>query len=175
MQSFADVPVTSDGVETASFLDASDGLVNMFGKYRNTLTGRTWKPIPPKRPPWRRRVFLCPGRFANQHQGASPSCLSDRPSMAVPVNILPMRPEQGVRSCHASHHQASTTLEMLVTSESQEGTRQSTACLVRLMRYVRLRVIVFCEPPSELSFCTRAQWSPVHLSSAGKHASRSHF
>lgn len=31
IQSFADVPVTSDGVETVSFLDASDGLVNMFG------------------------------------------------------------------------------------------------------------------------------------------------
>jgi len=28
---------------------------------------------------------------------------------------------------------------MLVTSESKEGTRQSTACLVRLMRYVSLR------------------------------------
>lgn len=31
LQSFADVPITADGVETASFLEASDGLVNMFG------------------------------------------------------------------------------------------------------------------------------------------------
>ena len=35
-----------------------------------------------------------------------------------------------------SHQQVSTTLEKLVTSEVQEGTRQSTACLVRLIRYV---------------------------------------
>jgi hypothetical protein len=34
IQSFADVVVTSDGVETAGFLDASDGLVNMFGEHR---------------------------------------------------------------------------------------------------------------------------------------------
>ena len=39
MQSFADVPVTSDGVETASFLEASDGLVNMFGKHCNESLG----------------------------------------------------------------------------------------------------------------------------------------
>ncbi|TFY82310.1 hypothetical protein EWM64_g1698 [Hericium alpestre] len=31
MQSFADVPVTEDGVDTAHFLDASTGLVDMFG------------------------------------------------------------------------------------------------------------------------------------------------
>jgi hypothetical protein len=31
LQSFADVPITADGVETVSFLEASDGLVNMFG------------------------------------------------------------------------------------------------------------------------------------------------
>lgn len=31
-QSFADVPFTSDGVETRSFLEASDGLVQLFGE-----------------------------------------------------------------------------------------------------------------------------------------------
>lgn len=40
IQSFADVLVTSDGVETAAFLDASDGLVNMFGTYRKGLASR---------------------------------------------------------------------------------------------------------------------------------------
>lgn len=30
-QSFVDVPVTEDGIDTASFLDASEGLVKMFG------------------------------------------------------------------------------------------------------------------------------------------------
>lgn len=47
-----------------------------------------------------------------------------------------MQPKQGVRSRHTSHQQVSTTLEILVTSEAQEGTRQSIACLVRLIRYV---------------------------------------
>jgi hypothetical protein len=30
-QSFADVPITSEGVDTETFLEASDGLVQMFG------------------------------------------------------------------------------------------------------------------------------------------------
>lgn len=34
-QSFADVPITDDGIETAQFLEASDGLVNMFGTFLN--------------------------------------------------------------------------------------------------------------------------------------------
>jgi len=39
-QSFADVPITTDGVETASFLEASDGLVNMFGAFSLNLCFR---------------------------------------------------------------------------------------------------------------------------------------
>jgi hypothetical protein len=31
-QSFADVPITDDGVDTETFLQASDGLVQMFGE-----------------------------------------------------------------------------------------------------------------------------------------------
>ena len=31
LKSFADVPITEYGVETQSFLEASDGLVQMFG------------------------------------------------------------------------------------------------------------------------------------------------
>ena len=30
-QSFVDVPITADGVETVSFLEAADGLMNLFG------------------------------------------------------------------------------------------------------------------------------------------------
>lgn len=30
-QSFEDVPITADGVETVSFLEAADGLMNLFG------------------------------------------------------------------------------------------------------------------------------------------------
>lgn len=32
MQSFADVPITDAGVDTVAFLEASDGLVGLFGK-----------------------------------------------------------------------------------------------------------------------------------------------
>jgi len=90
VKSFADVPVTSDGVETASFLDASDGLVNMFD-------------------------LLGVGVFSFVQ-------------VDLRANI------GGVRSRHTSHQQVSTTLEMLVASEAQEGTRQTTACVVRLIR-----------------------------------------
>lgn len=37
LQSFADVPITDDGVDTVTFLEASDGLVQMFGE-----TYRMW-------------------------------------------------------------------------------------------------------------------------------------
>jgi len=61
IQSFADVLVTSDGVETASFLDASDGFVNMFGEHHNISAGPTMRSIPSERPPWCRRVLVCTG------------------------------------------------------------------------------------------------------------------
>jgi hypothetical protein len=32
-QSFANVPITADGVETIPFLEAADGLMDLFGKY----------------------------------------------------------------------------------------------------------------------------------------------
>jgi hypothetical protein len=95
IQSFADVPVTSDGVETATFLDASDGLVNMFGEHRNKSTGPTPTPTPPERSPWHWRVFLCPSRSASQHRGAPFSCLSGRPSMPAPQSTLTNPTETG--------------------------------------------------------------------------------
>ena len=73
IQSFADVLVTTDGVETAAFLEASDGLVNMFGAHLKGPTIRTVTALtgtPTERSPWNRRVFFCPGRSASQHRGA---------------------------------------------------------------------------------------------------------
>ncbi|KAG8690398.1 hypothetical protein FRC11_011842, partial [Ceratobasidium sp. 423] len=40
-KSFVDVPVTEDGVETASFLDACDGVVELF----NHFTSAAFKPV----------------------------------------------------------------------------------------------------------------------------------
>jgi len=39
-QSFADVPFTHGGIETQSFLEASDGLVKMFGRISSLLSFR---------------------------------------------------------------------------------------------------------------------------------------
>ena len=36
-QSFEDVPITADGVETVSFLDAAEGLVSLFGMWIDHL------------------------------------------------------------------------------------------------------------------------------------------
>jgi hypothetical protein len=46
LQSFADVPISDEGVQTQAFLEASDGLVQMFGElpvfYAEDLEGRCW-------------------------------------------------------------------------------------------------------------------------------------
>ncbi|KAH9988544.1 glycolipid transfer protein [Russula vinacea] len=39
VKSFANVPITADGVETFSFLEAADGLMDLFGKYPDLLGG----------------------------------------------------------------------------------------------------------------------------------------
>lgn len=44
-QSFADIPVTSDGVETASFLKASTDFVNMFGVLQARLAHCAFAPL----------------------------------------------------------------------------------------------------------------------------------
>ena len=46
-QSFANVPITADGVETFSFLEAADGLMDLFGKYPGTATAPLSQPLPP--------------------------------------------------------------------------------------------------------------------------------
>ncbi|KAF9646318.1 glycolipid transfer protein [Thelephora ganbajun] len=121
VKSFADVPVTSDGVETASFLDASDGFVNMFD-------------------------LLGIGVFSFVQ-------------VDLRANI------GGVRSRYTSHQQVSSTLETLVTSEAQEGTRQSTACLVRLIRGLlftcRALENMQTDHTSELRTCFRRSYDDV--------------
>ena len=90
---------------------------------------------PTERSPWDRCIFLRPGRSASQHRGMYfPAFRTVRRCPCQ--SILTMQPKQGVRARHMSHQQVSTTLEKLVTTEAQEGTRHSTACLVRLVRYV---------------------------------------
>ena len=158
---------TGDGVETTSFLDASDGLVNMFGEYRNKSTGPTSKPIPSKRPAWYRSVFLCPGRSTSQHRGAVLSSLSGRLSTPIdhcnrnrgsgpairPINRYPPR-----LRCWLRARPRKVRGKVPPVSSASYGMCPTFHCLSRTSH--------------EFS-C--AQRSPVHLSSAGIYASRSHF
>ncbi|KAH7909941.1 glycolipid transfer protein domain-containing protein [Hygrophoropsis aurantiaca] len=90
VKSFADVPITNDGVDTPSFLEASDGLVLLFD-------------------------LLGSGVFAFVQ--------SD-----IRGNV------EGVRTRYQAASAGSSTLENLVRSETSEGHRDGTGCLVRLTR-----------------------------------------
>ncbi|EIM79286.1 glycolipid transfer protein [Stereum hirsutum FP-91666 SS1] len=90
VKSFADVQIVADGVDSASFLEASDGLVNMFD-------------------------LLGSGVFSFVQTD-------------LRNNIA------GVRMRYDSHQHLSPTLEKLVEVEVQDGHRNSTGCLVRLVR-----------------------------------------
>jgi hypothetical protein len=53
-QSFASVPITPDGVETISFLEAADGLMDLFGKSITSLQQlrHSLNPLPPIKISW---------------------------------------------------------------------------------------------------------------------------
>ena len=38
-QSFADVPITDKGVDTVKFIEASEGLVGLFGRFSKAIPG----------------------------------------------------------------------------------------------------------------------------------------
>ncbi|KIJ21187.1 hypothetical protein PAXINDRAFT_174379 [Paxillus involutus ATCC 200175] len=90
VRSFANVPITEDGVDTTSFLEASDGLVKLFDLLGSSVFG-----------------FV---------------------QADIKGNI------EGVRSRYRDASTSSVTLENLVRSETSQGHRDGTACLVRLTR-----------------------------------------
>ena len=53
-QSFANVPITPDGVETTSFLEAADGLMDLFGKFiiSSQQLRLSLNPFPPTKISW---------------------------------------------------------------------------------------------------------------------------
>ncbi|PPQ97827.1 LOW QUALITY PROTEIN: hypothetical protein CVT26_012933 [Gymnopilus dilepis] len=114
VKSFADVPLTSEGVETASFLEASDGLVQMFGE--DLLDGFDETED--------LRGFDA-GPFDLLGSGVFGFVQTD-----IRNNI------NGVRVRYEIAKDKSGTLENLVRSESteREGERNATPCLVRLLR-----------------------------------------
>jgi hypothetical protein len=128
-QSFEDVQITRDGVDTVAFLEASDGLVDLFGTFctlRNvSLTER-----------------VAPQTSLGQLSSALSRRICERISVCV-YDILITNPGtyviQGVRERYNAHPEESSTLEKLVTAEKAEGAPQTpgTACLGRLLRCAR--------------------------------------
>ncbi|KAN0088338.1 Glycolipid transfer domain containing protein [Tylopilus felleus] len=90
VRSFANVPIAEHGVDTVTFLEASDGLVKLFDLLGSGVFG-----------------FV---------------------QADIKGNI------EGVRSRYRDTSERSTTLENLVRSETSEGLRNGTACLIRLTR-----------------------------------------
>jgi len=121
VRSFANVPVTEQGVDTASFLEASDGLVKLFDLLGSGVFG-----------------FV---------------------QADIKGNI------EGVRSRYRDASQLSATLEDLVRSETSEGLRNGTACLIRLTR----GLMFLCkalqhmqkDPSVELHVCFKRSYDEV--------------
>ncbi|KAF9232451.1 glycolipid transfer protein domain-containing protein [Melanogaster broomeanus] len=111
VRSFANVPITEDGVDTVSFLEASDGLVKLFD-------------------------LLGSGVFGF-----------------------------GVRSRYQHASASSATLENFVRSETSEGHRHGTGCLVRLTRGLMFlcKALLHMQnnPSVELHVCFKRSYDEV--------------
>jgi len=121
VRSFVNVPISEHGVDTTSFLEASDGLLKLFDLLGSGVFG-----------------FV---------------------QADIKGNI------EGVRSRYRDASQSSTTLENLVRSETSEGLRNGTACLVRLTR----GLMFLCkalqhmqnDPSVELHVCFKRSYDEV--------------
>ncbi|KAI9571980.1 glycolipid transfer protein domain-containing protein [Boletus coccyginus] len=121
VRSFANVPITEHGVDTTSFLEASDGLVKLFDLLGSGVFG-----------------FV---------------------QADIKGNI------EGVRSRYRDASQCSTTLEILVRSETSEGVRNGTACLIRLTRGLMFlcKALRYMQndPSVELHVCFKRSYDEV--------------
>ncbi|KAF9224213.1 glycolipid transfer protein [Gyrodon lividus] len=119
--SFANVPITEDGVNTISFLEASDGLVKLFDLLGSGVFG-----------------FV---------------------QADIRGNI------EGVRSRYRDASASSVTLENLVRSETSQGHRHGTGCLVRLTRGLLFLCKAFQhmqnDPSVELHVCFKRSYDEV--------------
>ncbi|THH16399.1 hypothetical protein EW146_g4236 [Bondarzewia mesenterica] len=109
-QSFAEVPIHDDGVDTAAFLEASDGLVDIFGNVT---------------PLFIQHCSQFVTAFATDLLGSG---VFGFVQTDLRNNIT------GVRKRFESRTNESPTLEKLVIIEADEGQKHGTACLVRLIR-----------------------------------------
>jgi len=120
-KSFVDVPITDEGVDTRTFLEASDDLVHMFELFGSTIFGFIQKDIR--------------------------------------SNVT------GVRVRFDAATDASTTLEKLVRTENEGGSRVATACLIRLIRGLALTCSALMhlqeDRDAELHTCFRRSYDEV--------------
>jgi hypothetical protein len=123
------VPITEDGVDTVSFLDASDGLVNLFGAFRRNDVRSPLSVLH-----WIDLLGSAVFGFVQTDLRANIAVSRQLSQLAYRLIL-----EQGVRERYNAHPDVSTTLEKLVTAEKAGGVAQSpaTACLGRLLRCVR--------------------------------------
>jgi hypothetical protein len=123
------VPITEDGVDTVSFLDASDGLVNLFGAFRCIAVRSPLSVLH-----WIDLLGSAVFGFVQTDLRANIAVSRQLSQLAYRLIL-----EQGVRERYNAHPDVSTTLEKLVTAEKAGGVAQSpaTACLGRLLRCVR--------------------------------------
>ncbi|KAH7922071.1 glycolipid transfer protein [Leucogyrophana mollusca] len=142
VKSFADVPISEDGVDTTSFLEASDGLVLLFD-------------------------LLGSGVFAfvqSDIRGNIEECIYHRLFNSCEYLFLNSF-FQGVRTRYQSASSGSSTLENLVRSETSEGHRHGTGCLVRLTRGLTFLCKALqhmqTEPSLELHACFKRSYDEV--------------
>jgi hypothetical protein len=138
-QSFVNVLITPDGVETSSFLEAADGLMDLFGKFiiPSQQLRLSLNPFLPIKISWAALSLHSSRRISE----ITLPYVRPRP---FPEPRTPPRPFffvgskraafQGVRTRYNAHKSVSETLENLVQAEAREGGTQGTACLVRLTR-----------------------------------------
>ena len=127
--------MTADGVETISFLEAADGLMDLFGKC-SIISSQQY---PASFLPGTGEDLLGGPVFAFVQTDLRNNIAVRSPFPAT----FPLRPFfffltlriQGVRARYKANESTSETLENLVRAEAREGgTPQGTACLVRLAR-----------------------------------------
>ncbi|OJA14717.1 hypothetical protein AZE42_04369 [Rhizopogon vesiculosus] len=140
VKSFADVPITIHGVETSIFLEASEGLVQLFDLLGSGVFG-----------------FVQSDIRGNIGESYHFPLLSTKP--------YSFSATQGVRARYQADSSCCSTLENLVRSESSCEDRHGTGCLIRLTRGLtflcRALQHMQNDPSVELHVCFKRSYDEV--------------
>jgi hypothetical protein len=136
-QSFENVLITPDGVETSSFLEAADGLMDLFGKFiiPSQQLRLSLNPFLPIKISWAAQSLHSSRRISEITLPYVRFAHFPTPPRPLFFFVRYIRAAfQGVRTRYNAHKSVSETLENLVRAEAREGGTHGTACLVRLTR-----------------------------------------